>query len=61
MCILKNKIITRWGRGESFKVYHIGQKGPNPYYSPFLPCILILIKNDYILDYYNFKFHHNHP
>jgi hypothetical protein len=29
-----------------FKVYHIGWKGPSPYYSPFLPYILIPIKNN---------------
>jgi hypothetical protein len=29
-----------------FKVYHIGQKGPSPYCSPFLPYILIPIKNN---------------
>jgi hypothetical protein len=31
---------------KSFKVYHIGQKGPNPYCSPFLPYILIPMKNN---------------
>jgi hypothetical protein len=29
-----------------FKVYHTGRKGPSPYYSPFLPYILIPIKNN---------------
>jgi hypothetical protein len=31
---------------KSFKVHHIGWKGPNPYYNPFLPYILIPIKNN---------------
>jgi hypothetical protein len=52
--------ISRW---KSFKVYHIGWKGPSLY-------ILIHIKNmnqklskileGLYLDYYNFRFHHNH-
>jgi hypothetical protein len=28
---------------KSFKMYHIGQKGPNPYYNLFLTYILIPI------------------
>jgi hypothetical protein len=46
-------------------------KRPNPDYNPFLPYILIHIKNmnqklakileGLYLDYYNFRFHHNHP
>jgi hypothetical protein len=31
---------------KSFKVYHIGRKGPSPYYSPILPYILIPIRNN---------------
>jgi hypothetical protein len=31
---------------KSFKVYHIGWKGPIIYYNPFLSYILIPIKND---------------
>jgi hypothetical protein len=31
---------------KSFKVYQTWQKGPSPYYSPFLSYILILIKNN---------------
>jgi hypothetical protein len=34
-------LISRW---KSFKVYHIGQKGPNHFFHPFLPYILILKK-----------------
>jgi hypothetical protein len=33
-------------RWKSFNVCHIGQKGPSPYYNPFLPYILIPIKNN---------------
>jgi len=29
-----------------FKVYHTRRKGPSPYYNPFLPNILIAIKNE---------------
>jgi hypothetical protein len=29
-----------------FKVYHTRRKGPSPYYNPFLPNILIPIKNE---------------
>jgi len=38
-----NKSTNGW---KSFKVYHIGQKGPSPYYNPFLLYILIPIKNN---------------
>jgi hypothetical protein len=31
---------------KSFKVYHIGRKGPSLYYNIFLPYILIPIKNN---------------
>jgi hypothetical protein len=35
------EILLRW---KSFKVYHIGWKGPSPYCNPFFPYILIPIK-----------------
>jgi hypothetical protein len=35
-----------WLGWKSFKVYHIGWKGPSPYYNPSLPYILIFIKNN---------------
>jgi hypothetical protein len=35
--------IVRW---KPFKVYHIGQKRPNPYYNPSLSYILIPMKNN---------------
>jgi hypothetical protein len=48
-----------------FKVYHTRQNGPSLYYNPY---ILIPTENNEskifkmtILDYYNSKFHHNHP
>jgi len=31
---------------KSFKMYHIGRKGPSPYCNIFLPYILIPIKNN---------------
>jgi hypothetical protein len=41
--VLTSKLIELgW---KSFKVYHIGWKGPRPYYIPFLPYVLIPIKN----------------
>jgi hypothetical protein len=36
-------VCVRW---KSFKVYHTWQKGLNPYCSPFLPYILIPVKNN---------------
>jgi len=55
---------------KSFKVYHSRWKKPNLYCNFFLPYVLIPKKimnqklskfqKDYILDNYNFRFHHNH-
>jgi hypothetical protein len=41
---LWRKVVCLWVK--SLKVYHTSQKGPNPYYSPFLPYILTPIKNN---------------
>jgi hypothetical protein len=40
---------------KSFKVYHIGWKGPSPYYNPFLPYIFIYVKNNESKVVRNFK------
>jgi len=40
------KILYKVNGWKSFKVYHIGRKGLNLYCSPFLPYILIPIKNN---------------
>jgi len=40
---------------KSFKVYHIGWKGPSPYYNSFLHYILIPIKNNESKVVKNFK------
>jgi hypothetical protein len=44
MHLMHTQVQNLAGR-KSFKVYHIRRKGPSPYYSPFLPYILIPIKN----------------